>query len=100
MYLLELKTISSQLYPKILYPKVELINRTVYDLIPGIIHAIDVNTNKDLGNYANQGELWLTLNPKSSYEFNSLPTLAKQRNFLDSIIGRYLNVAKPDGIST
>lgn len=97
---IRIKTIYSQLYPKILYPKVELINRTLYDLIPGRIHAIDVNTKEDFGNYANQRELWLTLNPKSSGEFNSLPTLAKQRNFLDSRIGRYLNVAKPDGIST
>lgn len=45
------------LAPKDLYPKVELINRTLYDLIPGRIHAIDINTLKDFGNYASQREL-------------------------------------------
>ena len=51
------KAITSQLAPKDLYPKVELINRTLYDLIPGRIHAIDINTFKDFGNYASQREL-------------------------------------------
>jgi stress-induced morphogen len=68
------KSISSQLSPKSLYPKVKLINRTLYDLIPGRIHAIDIYTMKDFGNYANQRELWINLNPNSLDEFNSLPS--------------------------
>jgi stress-induced morphogen len=51
------EALSSQLGPKSIYPKVELINRTLYDLIPGRIHAIDINTLKDFGNYTSQREL-------------------------------------------
>lgn len=94
------KAIYSQLSPKVLYPKVEFLNRTLYDLIPGWIYAIDINTMEEFGNYANQLELWITLNPNLSGEFNSLPSLAKQRSFLDNRIGRYLNVVKPGGITT
>lgn len=93
------KAFSSQLAPKDLYSKVELVNRTLYDLIPGRIHAIDVNTLEDFGNYANQRELWTSLNPNRLDKFN-LDTLAKQRVFLDNSISRYINVAKPGGIST
>ena len=50
-------TISSQLAPKDLYPKVKLTNRTLYDLIPGRIHAIYANTLEDFGNYDSQREL-------------------------------------------
>jgi hypothetical protein len=51
------QALSSQLAPKDLYPKIELFNRTLYDLIPGRIHAIDINTLEDFGNYASQREL-------------------------------------------
>lgn len=93
------EALSSQLGPKALYPKVELIGRSLYDLIPGRIHAIDIKTLKDFGNYANQRELWINLNPNGLDVF-SLKTLAKQRMFLDNKISRYINVAKPGGVST
>lgn len=51
------KAFSSQLAPKDLYPQVELIGRTLYDLTPGKIHVIDINTLKDFGVYLNQREL-------------------------------------------
>lgn len=94
------EAISSQLGPKALYPKVELISRSLYDLIPGRIHAIDINTLKDFGNYANHRELWISLNPNGLDVFSSLKTLAKQRMFLDNKISRYINVSKPGGVST
>lgn len=94
------KALTSQLAPKDLYPKVELINRTLYDLIPGRIHAIDINTLKDFGNYASQRELWISLNPNSLDVFKSLGSLAKERIFLNNRISRFINLAKPGGIFT
>lgn len=94
------QALSSQLAPKDLYPKIELFNRTLYDLIPGRIHAIDINTLEDFGNYASQRELWINLNPNSLDEFNNLGSLSKERIFLNSRISRFMNVAKPGGIST
>lgn len=86
--------------PKHLYPEVKLINRSLYDLIPGRIHAVNVNTLEDFGNYASQRELWASLNPNSLEEFNKLETLAKQRSYLDNRISRYIKTAKPGGVST
>lgn len=80
------KAFSSQLGPKDIYSKVELVNRTLYDLIPGRIHAIDVNTLRDFGNYANKRELWTSLNPNWLNKFRNLDTLAKLRVFLDNDI--------------
>lgn len=94
-----IQALNSQLGPKGLHPDVKLINRSLYDLIPGRIHAIDVNTLEDFGNYANQRELWKSLNPNSLYEFNKL-TLTKQRSYLDNRISRFMIIAKPGGVST
>lgn len=63
-------------------------------------HLIDVNTLEDFGNYANQRELWTSLNPSPLEEFYKLETLAKQRSYLDNRISRFMNIAKPGGVST
>jgi hypothetical protein len=55
---------------------------------------------EEFANSVKQPELWITLNPNLSGEFKSPPCLAKQGSFLDNRIGRYLNVAKPSGITT
>lgn len=80
------------------YLLVELKDRSLYDLIPGKIYIINMETLEVFGIYRNQRELWKNLNPNSVdlYELS----LGQQRNFLDNRIGRYFNLVKPGGIST
>ena len=87
------QVLNSQLGPKHLYSEVKLLKRSLYDLMPGRLYAIDVNTLEDFGNYANQRELWTCLNPNSLGEFNQLETLAKQRSYLDNRISIYIGRA-------
>jgi len=93
------ENISSQLSVKKLYPLVELKNRTLYDLIPGKIHVISVDTLEDFATFTSQRELWKSLNPSSLKEYDSL-TATKQHQFNDNRVGKYFNVAKPGGIPT
>ena len=84
--------------PRDKYPLVLLNDRSLHDLIPGKIYAINIETLDVFGTYNNQRELWQKLNPNSLELENLL--LSKQRDFLDNRIGRYFNVVKPGGIST
>jgi len=93
------ENISSQLSVKKLYPLVELKNRTLYDLIPGKIHVISVDTLEDFATFTSQRELWKSLNPSSLKEYDNL-TATKQHQFNDNRVGKYFNVAKPGGIPT
>ena len=93
-----LKQINSQLKPKDKYSLVELKDRSLYDLIPGKIYAINMETLEVFGIYKNQRELWKNLNP-NSVDLDD-KSLGQQRNFLDNRIGRYFNLVKPGGIST
>lgn len=90
--------LNSQLKPKDKYPLVELKDRSLYDLIPGKIYVINMETMEIVAIYKNQRELWKNLNP-NSYELEGL-SLGQQRNILDNRIGRYFNLVKPGGIST
>jgi len=93
------ENISSQLSVKKLYPLVELKNRTLYDLIPGKIHVISVDTLEDFSTFSSQRELWKALNPSSLKEYDNL-TATKQHQFNDNRVGKYFNVRKPGGIPT
>nr|YP_009710351.1 hypothetical protein [Ceratocystis albifundus]QFX74853.1 hypothetical protein [Ceratocystis albifundus] len=93
-----IEQLNSQLKPKDKYPLIELKSKSLYDLIPGKIYAIYIETLEIKGIYDNQRELWNNLNPNDS-EWKNYP-LSKQRNFLDNRIGRYFNLIKPGGIST
>lgn len=90
--------LNSQLKPKDKYSLVELKDRSLYDLIPGKIYAINMETLEVFGIYKNQRELWKNLNP-NSVDLDD-KSLGQQRNFLDNRIGRYFNLVKPGGIST
>lgn len=92
------KQLNSQLKPKDKYPLIELPDRSLYDLIPGKIYAINMETLEVQGIYKNQRELWNNLNPNSG-ELKLLSP-GQQRYFLDNRIGRYFNLVKPGGIST
>lgn len=51
------KQLNSQLKPKDKYPLVELKDRSLYDLIPGKIYVINMETLEVVGIYKNQREL-------------------------------------------
>lgn len=91
--------LNSQLKPKDKYPLVELKDRSLYDLIPGKLYAIKLDTLEVFGIYKNQRELWNNLNPNTVAQLEQL-SLGQQRSFLDNRIGRYFNLVKPGGIST
>lgn len=90
--------VSSQLYPKTKYPLLNLKNRSLYDLLPGKIYVINVDTFEDFGTYNSQRELWKSLNSSSNHLDNL--TMEQQHNFLNNRVGRYINVKKPKGIQT
>lgn len=92
--------ISSQLKPKDRYSLVELKDKSLYDLIPGKLYAINIDTFEVFGVYKNQRELWMNLNPNSGLTDLEKLSLKQQRNYLDNRIGRYFNLVKPGGIST
>lgn len=92
--------INSQLKPKDKYPLIELKDRSLYDLIPGKIYAINTENLEVFGIYKNQRELWINLNPNSGVACLEKLSLTLQRNFIDNRIGRYFNLVKPGGIST
>lgn len=92
--------INSQLKPKDKYSLVELKDKSLYDLKPGEIYVINIETLEVFGVYKNQRELWMNLNPNSGVADLEKLSLNQQRNFLDNRIGRYFNLVKPGGIST
>nr|ATI20513.1 hypothetical protein [Juglanconis juglandina] len=92
--------INSQLKPKDRYPLVELKDKSLYDLVPGKIYSININTLEVCGVYNNQRELWINLNPNSAHTVLGQLSLKQQINFIDNRIGRYFNLVKPGGINT
>lgn len=80
--------------PKDRYPLLDLKNRSLYDLIPGKIHVISIDTLEDFATYDSQRELWKALNP-SSDELENL-SVKQQHNR----VGRYLNIERPNGSPT
>lgn len=92
--------INSQLKPKDKYSLIELKNKSLYDLKPGVIYAINTENLEVYGVYKNQRELWMNLNPKSGLDGLEKLSLMQQRNYLDNRIGRYFNLVKSGGIST
>nr|QCW06942.1 hypothetical protein [Drechslerella brochopaga] len=58
--------LNSQLKPKDKYSLIELNNKSLYDLVPGKIYVIDVNTLEIIGDYKNKRGLWNNLNPNYS----------------------------------
>lgn len=91
--------LESQMKPRDKYSLLELKDKSLYDLIPGKIYAINVSTLEIFGIYKNQRDLWKNLNPNYNEELENL-TLNKQRSFLDNRIGRYFNIKKPGGVKT
>lgn len=92
--------INSQLKPKDKYSLIELKNKSLYDLKPGEVYAINTENFEVFGVYKNQRELWMNLNPKSGAADLEKLSLDRQRSYLDNRIGRYFNLVKPGGIST
>lgn len=86
----------SQLTPKGKLPTVELTDRTLYDLIPGKLHAISVDTLQDFGLYDNERDLWLSLNPGDKSVLEGLKG-KDGKNYLNNRVGRYMNVSRPEG---
>ena len=60
--------------PKNKYSPVVLSGRTLYNLIPGNIYAIDVETlnDFDFGVYNNEGNLWNFINPSCVEELSNM----------------------------
>lgn len=87
--------INSQLKPKDKYSLIELKDKSLYDLKPGKIYAINTVNLEIYGIYKNQRELWMNLNPNSGVADLEKLSLTQQRNFLDNRIGRYFNLVKP-----
>lgn len=95
-----LEKINSQFKPKDKYCLLKLKDKSLYDLTPGKIFALRIETLEIFGIYKNQRELWLNLNPNSGAADLEKLSSKQQRNFLDNRIGRYFNLVKPGGIST
>nr|YP_007475441.1 hypothetical protein H888_mgp04 [Microbotryum cf. violaceum BFL-2013]AGE14654.1 hypothetical protein [Microbotryum cf. violaceum BFL-2013] len=51
----------TQLAPKLTKEIVDLRSRTLYDLVPGKLHAVEVDSLKDFGLYDNERHLWTSL---------------------------------------
>lgn len=84
--------INSQLKPKDKYSLIELKDRSLYDLKPGQIYAINTDNLEVFGIYKNQRELWMNLNPNSGRADLGKLSLTQQRNYIDNRIGRYFNL--------
>jgi hypothetical protein len=86
------------LTPKDKYPWLDLKNRSLYDLIPGKIYVISIDTLEDFATYDSQRELWKALNP-SSDELENL-SVKEQHFYLNNRVGRYLNIKRTNGSPT
>lgn len=93
--------INQQLLPKDKYPLVELSGRTLYDLIPGKLHAITTDSLKDYCEavYDNELDLWTSLNPSTVEELSAMKG-KEIKQYLNNRVGRYMNIARPEGNST
>jgi hypothetical protein len=96
---LRMEAITSQLVPKSKFPTLELVDRTLYDLIPGKLHAVTVDSFTDFGCYDNERDLWTSLNPTTADKVNSMRG-AQVKQYLNNRVGRYMNVARPEGNPT
>jgi hypothetical protein len=88
-----------QLSPKNKLPAVQLLNRTLFDLIPGNIYAITTDTLSDFGIYNNERDLWTSLNPSNVEKLSNMGG-AESKNYLNNRVGRYMNLERPDGNPT
>lgn len=91
---LRTELINQQLAPKDKYPLVELSGRTLYDLIPGKLHAIATESLIDYGVYSNERDLWTNLNPSTITELSTMKG-KKIKQYLNNRVGRYINIARP-----
>jgi hypothetical protein len=91
--------ISSQLKPKQKWPTLQLIGRSLYDLIPGKIHVVDAKTLEDVYTFDSEKDLWLSLNPSRSSEYYQLET-RQQYKYLGSRVTIYINVLRDEGNKT
>ena len=91
--------LESQVKPSDKYSLIELKDRSLYDLAPGKIYVIKLESLEVFGVYNSQRELWKSLNPNSWADLEKLH-LNQIRSYLDNRIGRYFNLVKPGGIST
>lgn len=96
---LRTELINQQLAPKDKYPLVELSGRTLYDLIPGKLHAIAIESLIDYGVYSNERDLWTNLNPSTITELSTMKG-KKFKQYLNNRVGRYINIARPGGNPT
>lgn len=86
--------------PRLKWPQLDLIDRTLYDLEPGKLHAITVDDLTNYGRaYNNERDLWTSLNPSSATDLDLL-TSQQQHQYLNNRVGRYLNIARPEGNET
>ena len=74
-------------------PSVDLVNRTLYDLVPGKLHAIHTDTLEDYGLFDNERHLYTTLNPSVADKINSM-TSAQSKQYLNGRVGAYINVVR------
>lgn len=66
-------TLDTQSSPKHKFDLVNLGSRTLSDLIPGKLHAVNINTLEDFGVYDNERHLWIYLNPNKILPILRLP---------------------------
>jgi hypothetical protein len=88
--------LENQLAPKDKHALLVLPNRTLYDLIPGKIYAITVDTLSDFGIYNNERDLWTSLNPSSVDKLSTMTGLEGKR-YLNNRVGRYMNIDRSGG---
>lgn len=77
--------------PKEKYAVISLSGRTLYDLIPGKIYAINVITKEDFRIYNNQRELWYDLNPNDVVK--NMDSLTS-KSYIQNRVGRFFNLDK------
>jgi hypothetical protein len=49
--------LAGQISPRLRFSTVTLGNRTLYDLVPGMLHAVSVDSLEDYGLYVNERDL-------------------------------------------
>lgn len=93
--------VNGQLVPKTKWPTLhELSTGTIYDLEPGKVFAINVDTMETfMRPFDSLRDLWLTLNPNKVADFQELSS-SKQHETLSNLVGRHLNVLRPNGTET
>ncbi len=87
-----------QLTPKQKWPTLDIPNIDLRELTPGKVYAINVDT-METQSFTSLRDMWLQLNPSKMDSFNNL-TGDKQHEIISNHVGRYINVARPEGTST